>query len=269
MQMEITDSMGHKIECKKYSRIVSTVPSITETLFEFGLGESIVGTTRYCVYPEIAKLKTDVGGTKTLKFESIDSLNPDLIIVNKEENRRKEVEKLMEKYNVFVSYPLTLNDGVTLMEQLAKLLEVNSDPKVKSIINKAKIIINNLSNIKKYPIRTVFCPIWKDPWMSINNETYIHSVLTELNLRNVCASFKTRYPEIILGSLGYIDLVILPNEPFEFREEHIEELRSYETLKDAKYLLIDGSYLSWYGSRIIKGIPELVKLIYNETLKQE
>lgn len=256
----IRDRFNQNFEEYQRQRIISLVPSITETLFDLGLGNQIIGVTRYCIYPIEAQQKHKIGGTKSPKLEFIKNLKPDLIFVNEEENTIDDFEQLRQIAPTFVTYPKTVEEGFKLVYNLAKLLDVER--------NHIEFVRSNydqlLTEVKKkeFPMKSVFCPIWKDPWMTINSDTYINSMLNLFNLENIFFGKTERYPRIELSEIREdIDLILLPDEPFKFGETEEEYLKTLKHFKNSKFYLINGSYVSWYGTRILKALPYFLNLL--------
>ena len=158
-------------------RIVSLVPSQTELLYSFGLDQEVIGITKFCVHPKSwFKTKTRVGGTKKLNIKLIESLQPDLIIANKEENTKEEIQYLQSKFNVWTSDIITLKDNYEMILALGEIL--NEKTQAQAIVDE---IQTQFGKIKKFTFQNTLYLIWKNPYMSINNNTFINSILHELN----------------------------------------------------------------------------------------
>ena len=237
-------------------RIISLVPSITELLFDLGLEKHIVGITKFCIHPkEKASLITKIGGTKNPKIEVIDSLLPDLIIANKEENRSEDIEKLSQKYPVFITDVNTYDDAIEMIAcvgQIANSEELANELNFK--IEKAWSIFPLFKN------ETYLYFIWKNPWMVAGKDTFITNVLDKIGFQNATA--ESRYPEIELGSLSP-SIIFLSSEPFPFKEKHIEELKYF--YPKSKIIVVDGEMFSWYGSRMLS-TPNYIRSIQEKLL---
>ena len=227
-------------------RIVSLVPSITETLFDFGLtADEVVGRTKFCIHP--ANLLGNVaiiGGTKNLNIDKIKSLNPDLIIANKEENEKLQVEELMKDFKVWVTDVATLEDNKNFIDELGVRLDKaelarDFNEKINSIFNEIKF-----SDSKK-----VAYLIWKNPYMTIGSDTFINDVLERSGFENLCKNQK-RYPEISVEYLKEAELIFLSSEPFPFKQKHISELQ--KKLPEHVFALVDGEAFSWFGTHLMK-----------------
>ena len=243
----VKDQMGREIALPNTpQRIISLVPSITEYLVDLGLGDRLVGRTRFCVHPE-GKVQAieRIGGTKNFNFEKIDALRPDLIIGNKEENYEEGIDKLSDNYPVWMSDILNLEQNFEMMAALGditgKRLEAASW---------IKRVRRNFSRYhRKYSGRVIYM-IWHKPYMAAGRGTYINSILEYLGYENVV--LQKRYPEIdeyILRKLK-TDRVFLSSEPYPFKESHKEEFNSL--FPESLTQLVDGEAFSWYGSRLAK-----------------
>jgi ABC-type Fe3+-hydroxamate transport system substrate-binding protein len=252
--MEFTDHLDRTIFLPKpLERIISLVPSQTELLVDLGLEEKIVGITKFCVHPpHLRKSKTIVGGTKDYRFEVIDALKPDLIIGNKEENDRSGIEKLAEKYPVWMSDIVDLQDTFRMISDLGKI--TNTKPKASEIISKIED-----SFTRPFPKKgTCVYLIWENPMMAAGKNTFIDSMLSLVSFENLVKTF--RYPEIsedVLTSLSP-DFVLLSSEPFPFKEKHV--LKIQKLLPNAKVKLVDGELFSWYGSRLVQAAAYFKRL---------
>ena len=236
-------------------RIVSLVPSLTEALFELGLGQRVVGVTEWCIHPadgvrEVPK----VGGTKTPDRDAIVRLAPDLVIANHEENRRRDVEWLEAAgLRVWVTDPRTTAEGVAL---LAEVAELGASPeRVAAIVRPVEAAYARAREEAAGPRPRTFCPIWKDPWMSVGGDTYIHDLLTLCGAHNVFADEgDRRYPilteEQIVAAAP--EVILLPDEPYAFgpRDAAAFAKLPVPAADAGRIHLIDGTLVTWYGPRI-------------------
>lgn len=236
-------------------KIVSLVPSITEALFDLGLTEDeVVGRTKFCIHPaEKVKHVAVIGGTKNINADKIRALQPDLILANKEENVKEQVEALMNDFKVIVTNVETVEDNYYLLKNLGKLFHKEDKAqlfnlKIYDILNQAKTYTR---------IKTAYL-IWNKPYMTIGSDTFIHKILAETGFENLFKDRK-RYPEITTGDLAGADLIMLSSEPFPFKEKHVEELRA--VYPDKKIMIVDGEAFSWYGTHIAKCEDYFKKLI--------
>lgn len=229
-------------------RIVSLVPSQTELLFELGLGDRVVGITKFCVHPkEWFEGKKRVGGTKSVDFDKIRALNPDLIIGNKEENERSDIEALENEFPVWMSDIFDLSDAVEMIQKIGELTQ--TEAKATQISDKIIREFDALSfQIKdnKLEGKTVAYFIWKEPLFCVGSETFVNAMLESMGLRNFVT--EPRYPEFDTASEGHPDIVFLSSEPYPFKEKHIEEFQAQ--FPKSKIMIVDGELFSWYGSRL-------------------
>jgi ABC-type Fe3+-hydroxamate transport system substrate-binding protein len=248
-------------------RIVSLVPSLSEALFAFGLGERIAGVTRFCVEPkEGVAGKTKVGGTKTLDLAAVEALQPDLIIASAEENREDDVRRLIDGGRpVFVTLPTTVRGAIDLLGQLALLTD--SAEAAQPIIQEAEEALAAVREASAggEPLR-VFCPIWRNPYMTIGPGTYMHDVIAVCGGRNVFEGRDQRYPRVELSEAAALDpeVVLLPSEPYRFRERHFADFEAFPQMaavRRGNVMLVDGRMLSWYGPRIAQSLRELSALL--------
>lgn len=259
---EITDQTGETVRLpKRPDRIVSTVPSQTELLSDLGLDDKIAGITKFCIHPEhIFRSKVRVGGTKSLNIEKIRSLSPELIIANKEENLKEEIEALKEICPVYISDIKTLEDSLVMIGDIGKM--TGTEEKAAAMKRKIREDFSNLSGqCSSFRKLSVLYLIWKGPWMAAGSETFIDDLLHICGLSNVLA--QERYPELNDHDIQELkpEVVLLSSEPYPFKEKHIDELK--HLLPDSRIILADGEMFSWYGSRLLKAPAYLAKLLHS------
>jgi len=253
-----TDMMGNSVQTNyQPQRIVSLVPSQTELLFDLGLSDEIVGITKFCVHPaEWFRSKTRVGGTKTVHIDVIDQLQPDLIIANKEENTRQQIEELALRYPTWVSDIKTIADGLQMISQIGAI--TGRQERAAALI---RHISEGFAKLKKSETRRyrVAYFIWRNPWMCAGCDTFISDMIKAIGWENVLAT-STRYPEVQLGQLKdkEIDIVLLSSEPYPFKEAHIAEIK--QQLPGAAVWLVDGEMFSWYGSRMLPAAQYMAEI---------
>lgn len=254
--MRSVDQLGNSLEINHTpSRIISLVPSQTEFLYDLGLDDAVCGITKFCVHPESwYKSKTRVGGTKELKLDVIQSLNPDLIIANKEENTKAQIEELAAQFPVWVSDVNTLDDAYDMMLEIGRI--TGKGERAQDIVSE---VIRGFDQVQTSPATRILYLIWKDPYIGVAANTFINSVLEEAGFENVLAP-ETRYPQLD-KDLRYLnpEVVLLPNEPYPFNEKHKAALSLI--LPEAKVVLADGELLSWYGSRLTQTPAYLNRLL--------
>jgi len=241
------DQLGSVVQVPEYpQRIISIVPSQTELLFYLGLDAEIIGITRFCVHPhDKVLLKTKIGGTKQLNIELIKSLQPDLIIANKEENEQKQVEALVEFCPIWVSDIADLHGALDMITRIGEM--VNRVKQATKLVQTITYSFNKLCGTK-LNLRAAYL-IWRKPYMAAGAGTFIDYMLQLCGLTN--AFIQQRYPEITNEMLFEADpdVVMLSSEPYPFKEKHIAELKLI--LPRAKIILVDGEMFSWYGSRLL------------------
>lgn len=256
--MIFQDQMGFVINLDKTpQRIVSLVPSQTEFLCDIGLEQNLVGITKFCIHPESCyRSKTRVGGTKDFNIEAIRQLQPDIIIANKEENTESLVLQLREEFPVWISDVRDVPSALEMMSQLGDIL--NRKEQTQTIVTKITSDFAHLTALANP--KTVAYLIWRQPFMSINKNTFIHDVLQRAGFTNVFASKEQDYPALTLEELAAIapDLIFLSSEPYPFKEKHIAELQAI--CPRSQILLVDGEMFSWYGSRMLQTPAYLSKL---------
>jgi ABC-type Fe3+-hydroxamate transport system substrate-binding protein len=223
-------------------RVVSLVPSLTETLFDLGAGESVVAITDYCIFPPDLALPC-VGGTKNPRVEEIRALAPDLVHLNLEENLRRHGEAIEAFAPVFVSEPKSVEDVGVLIAQLGEIHH-RRDAATRLV----EALHAQLARMPRTPF-TFACPIWKKPWMWCGGDTYVSRLVEAAGGQNV-VSDRMRYPQLELEDVLALkpDLVFLPDEPYLFTDD------------DAAAIGRDvigpfpGHLFTWHGSRTLLGL---------------
>jgi ABC-type Fe3+-hydroxamate transport system substrate-binding protein len=275
-------------------RVVSLVPSLTETLFDLALGHTLVGRTDYCIYPQDKVMSVpSVGGTKNPDIARILALNPDLVMANKEENRKEDVEALRTAgVTVWLTFPKTVQDALNLMWDIMNAFENTlMVPRVR-LIEYTYDRLNTMAETREVTqALPVFVPIWLDPLMTINADTYVHDVLRVCGGTNVFADRErlyplsadlgqtspypagdsrllgrdTRYPRVTWEEVIARDphVILLPSEPFAFDESHVPIFQglNVKASRDGRIHLVDGSYLTWHGTRVAYAMNELPNVL--------
>jgi ABC-type Fe3+-hydroxamate transport system substrate-binding protein len=248
-------------------RIVSLIPSITEILFALGLDEAVAGCTVYCTQPpDKVATKVRVGGEKNPKLELIRELHADLVVANIEENVRGHIETLREwGIPVFVTYPRTVADGIRLVRDLGEVTGAGERGAALATDLAARTaeVWTRLAGCRR---ARVFYPIWRNPYMTINGDTYVHDMLAQCGGENVFAAEPKRYPEVMLARLSEArpDVILLPDEPYRFRRAHQEDfaaLGDVPAVREGRIHLVDGKLASWYGPRIADALRVLPGLL--------
>jgi len=260
MNLQAKDQLGRTVLLPDTPRrIVSLVPSQTELLHDLGLEEEVIGITRFCIHPTSwRRSKVNIGGTKKLHLDKIRQLAPDLIIGNKEENSKEDLEPLMEEFPVWMSDISNLEDALDMIESIGAI--TGKARESLTLVTGIKDAFASLEKKANSPSGTVLYFIWKDPWMAAGGDTFIGDMLRRCGLENVLDRNK-RYPELEPAMLASLkpDTILLSSEPYPFKQHHINALHSMYS--DSRVLLVDGEMFSWYGSRLLKAPSYFEKLI--------
>ena len=220
-------------------RVVSLVPSVTETLAAWGV--TPVACTRFCERPDLPH----VGGTKDPDVGRIAELAPDLVVMCEEENRREDADALARAGVPTAALAIDgVGDVAPALRMLASLVgaevEVDDPPEA-------------LDRESGERLRA-FVPIWKRPWMTLSGGTYGSSLLSAIGVDNVFGDAAERYPTVTLDEARdrAPDVVLAPSEPYPFRERHVEQLEQV-----APVVLVDGQDLFWWGARTPTALARL------------
>lgn len=288
-----TDSVPEVPVAYPPRRVVSLVPSLTESMFDLNLGDRLVGVTDYCIYPadKVARLPR-VGGTKNPDVQRIRELSPDLVLMNREENRRADAEALdAVGIPVWATHPRVVPDVFTLLWTLMESFgETSMVPRVR-LIEQTYDVVAGASRAREHMPCRVFVPIWKDPLMTFNADTYAHDLLRVCGGQNVFEARErayplkadlgetsalspedprvqgrdTRYPRVTMGEVeaAQPDVILLPSEPYAFTEADIPEFAALDVpaARNERIMLVDGSYLTWHGTRIAYALATLPGLL--------
>jgi ABC-type Fe3+-hydroxamate transport system substrate-binding protein len=282
------DPMGRAVEVPRDpQRLVSLVPSITEALFTFGWGKQIVGITNYCSEPAAAVVDTTtIGGTKNPDIAKIIALRPHVVFAVAEENRRQDVAQLEAAgIPVFVFEPRTVRHGIDMLWRIADLLDCRTE--IRPLLEEIEQDYRQTRElVAQRPRVSVFCPIWKDPYMTISQDTYVHDTLLVCGGDNVFASRQRRfplaadlgqqceaigirhqqrdrrYPRVTLEEMASLrpDVILLPDEPYRFTESDKADFSRFidvPAVRHGRVHLIDGKMVSWYGPRIGRSLRTL------------
>jgi ABC-type Fe3+-hydroxamate transport system substrate-binding protein len=224
-------------------RVISLVPSITETLFELGAGDDVVGITDFCIFPPNLTLPR-LGGTKNPRVEEIRALAPDLVYMNLEENLRRHGDAIETFARVFVTEPKSVDDVAALLEQLGAIHHRRE--------RAAELVHALRAERAALPQRefSFTCPIWKDPWMWCGGDTYVSRLVESAGGKNVLGD-RTRYPQIAIEDVLSLrpDIVFLPDEPYLFTHADAEAMRGMRVIGP-----FPGHLFTWHGSRTIEGL---------------
>lgn len=264
--MTVLDDRGQAFSATEPPlRIVSLVPSISETLAALGAGDRLVGVTRYCTDPPVLRRLAQCGGTKNPDLARIESLAPDLVFLSEEENRVQDYEWLAARgIRVFVSFPRRVHEVPGWLRRVGAVAGLAAAAETMARDSEAGIAAVERRTASAARIR-VFCPIWKKPWMTFNADTYTHSVVEACGAVNVFAGAAERYCTVTLAEVaGAVpELVLLPDEPYPFAAKDIADLSEIlapaGTAREAR--VVDGQALSWYGARTAAGLGILQRAI--------
>ncbi len=272
-------------------RVVSLVPSLTASIIDLDLPASLAGISDYCD-PEnwLQGSAKRVGGPKTPDVSKIIDLGPDLVLANPEENPREAVDAIRAAgIPVWISFPHTVRESTAELWDLIGFYQSRSAGVRLYLLEKmlgwAEAAAENRGSAARY-----FCPIWQESaggetwWMTFNDQTVSGDFLRILGGQNVFAERERRYPlEADLGQARPEDaagrdtryarvtldeivraapeVILLPSEPFAYNENHRQKL--FETLAatpaahNGRIQLVDGQALTWYGTRMLKGLEDL------------
>lgn len=274
-------------------RVVSLVPSMTESLFDLGLGAALVGITDYCIHParELEKLPR-LGGPKNPRVNDIAALRPELVLANWEENTRQAIDGLQaEGIPVWVTCPQTVQGSLEVLRELASLFHSPEAARRVDSLEKAVERAVGAARDSQKGAR-YFCPIWfsrTEPWwMTFNGRTYCSDLLAVLGGDNIFARRErryplaadlgqeaakdpgerdTRYPRVSLEEIlaGDPQVILLPDEPYAFgehsRQEICELLAETKAVRSGRVYLVDGSLITWHGTRLARALQELPPIL--------
>ncbi|MFO7588302.1 MAG: helical backbone metal receptor [Gemmatimonadota bacterium] len=247
-------------------RIVSLCPSLTELVFDLGRGADLVGVTKFCVHPAdgVASIEK-VGGTKNPKVARIVELAPDLVLLNREENRLEDAEALRAGgLRCHVSFPRTVEETAEMVRSIGAALgrAAGAEAIAAEIETRAARV---RSGARERSAVRFACLIWRRPWMAAAGDTFIDALLALAGGRNVFVDRPERYAVVSTEDLAAADpdAVLLPSEPFPFREDHAAELAGATGLPRERFALVDGELLSWHGSRTPRGIDYAESVLEN------
>ncbi len=250
------------------ARIVCVVPSITELLFDLGLGARVVGRTGFCFHPKAAvKRVPKVGGTKDFDLEKIRALEPTHLIVNVDENPRERVESAAQFIpNVVVTHPLGPMDNVGLFRLIGAIFGRGNE--AEDLAGRfERAYADAVEATRQLPRERVLYLIWKNPWMTISRDTYIARTLAAVGWEQIELQGGARYPEVdVAALLASVDRVLLSSEPYAFRPKDVAEVEAMAASSNRPSVsLIDAEMTSWYGSRAIAGMRYLSRLRSNQS----
>jgi len=246
-RMSLDDVRGRTLDLSAPPRrVVSLVPSITETLFDLGAGGDVVGITDWCIFPEGLVLPR-VGGTKNPDIEAIRALEPDLVHMNLEENLERHGVLIEEFAPLFVSEPKTIGDVLFLIMTLGEIHGTRE---------RARTIAGSIEDARASLPRRSFtfaCPIWKNPWMWCGGDTYVSRLVEAAGGTNVLAG-EMRYPPHGLDAVMALrpDVIFLPDEPYVFTSHDARDLHAITGCRIIGPF--PGHLFTWHGSRTLRGL---------------
>jgi len=233
-------------------RVVSLVPSLTETAISMGV--TPVACTRFCEQPQLRH----VGGTKNPDLDAVLALRPDMVLMDREENRREDAEALRSAgIDVHVTAVRSVADVAPMLVLLATRLAVRYEPVDPVEVDPVEAELASLAECERTTSLTAFVPIWRRPWMTISSETYGSSLLAAIGVANVFAGHPDPYPTVTLDDVSAASprIVLLPSEPYSFEPRHLDEIRA--ALPGVITLPIDGQDLFWWGARTASAVGRL------------
>lgn len=231
-------------------RVVSLVPSTTETVAALGRADWLVGVTKYCTSgaPDTA---ARIGGTKNPALAQIVALRPDAVLANTEENRPPDLDELRAQgVTVVESLPKTVAEARDVILDIGALLEAPDAAKaiaadIDAALDEAR------ANVPAQRV-VALTLIWRRPWMAIGPDTYADNLLEECGFANALSGYDERYPKLEAGLMLGADVVLLPSEPYEFTGDDLPAVA--EVVPDTPAHLVDGELLTWHGPRTAAGV---------------
>jgi ABC-type Fe3+-hydroxamate transport system substrate-binding protein len=264
----LVDASGAALRLERPpARIVCLIPSTTEVLCALGLADALVGVTAYCREPaHVVRQKARVGGEKDPDLAAIRRLGPDLVIANMEENRREDVEALRASgIPVWVTYPRTVAEMFVMIRQLGEL--TGTAARARALVEELEALVRGVAaTTAGRPPVPVFYPIWREPWMTVNRDTYVHDVLRLAGGANVFGDCPERYPTVTLAEMAARrpEVILLPDEPFRFRRVHLRDFAPWSevpAVRNGRIHFIDGTLCSWHGPRLAEALRTLPPLL--------
>jgi ABC-type hemin transport system substrate-binding protein len=233
-----------------------------------GVADRLVGVTRYCTDPaDVVATLPKLGGTKNPDLAAISSLKPDLVLMDADENRREDFSALVDRgLTVFVSHPRTVAEAAHSIERIAIALARDEAGAVQRAAIEEALRDIATGESAAHSRRRVFCPIWRNPWMGFNRDTFAHDVIAKCGGTNVCADAPQRYPRIELAAIAALDpqVILLPDEPYRFSRRDLAflaPLRETSALRLGEIHFVDGKALFWYGPRTAAALRSFRRLL--------
>lgn len=244
-------------------RLVSLCPSMTDTLFQLGVGDQIVGATRFCVHPKgLVEVVEKVGGTKDPNIARIKELKPDMVFFNKEENRKEDWQAVLDaNIACHQSHPVDVASTLEMLRDLGKVLE--REEQAESLISSIEKGRETIHVQEDTACETSWAYlIWRKPWMTVSKTTYIHGLISEVTPNNVFGNLNQPYNTISAEQLAEAspEKILLSSEPFPFKTKHIQELSDLTGLPASRFMIVDGERLSWHGAMTAAGLAYALEI---------
>lgn len=243
---------------------MSLVPSWTETLYSFGFDAEVVGVTKWCVHPrELVEKAPRVGGTKDPDVPRIVALRPDLVVANREENRREDVEALRAAgLDVWVSDVRSVDDSLREILALGGL--TGKEASARALVDRIEASRRDVEAARPREPVPAYVPIWRREWRTLSGDTYAHDVLRLAGARNVFADDPDRYPARSPGDARArgATAALLPTEPYPFHQkpQAVDEVVAAGFPRD-RVRIVDGEALTWYGAREVEGLRSVAEAV--------
>jgi ABC-type Fe3+-hydroxamate transport system substrate-binding protein len=253
----VVDDLGAEVEVpERPRRLVSLVPSLSETLWWWGLADRLVGVTDWCEMPPHAfDHASRVRGTKNPDLEAVRGLEPDLVVANEEENRELDVHRLRESgVSVYVTRVRTVADAAEALQRLGATVGVPEPGRQLAATLRRALASAGTGR----PVRTV-CAVWRDPWVWVGSDTFSGSLLAAAGARLWHPAHDARYPTVELDEVrrAVPELVLLPDEPYRFGEADRVAFAGWP----ARVRRVDGAALTWWGPRTPTALADLTRLV--------
>lgn len=261
--MQVKDDLGRTLTLpERPRRVVSLVPSVTETLAAFGLGDRLVGVTDWCTDPaELVAGLPRVGHVVSPDVARVAALEPDLVLANAEENREHAVRKLEAAgLPVHVSFPRTVLRAIGVMAEMARLT-ATEEGAAPFLADARAALLEAHGAAASHAAVSYFVPVWKDPWITANDDTYLADLLNTCGGRNVFSDEDKRYPRTTIEEAArrMPALALLPTEPYAFAEADREALVQAGVAPEV--LRVDGTLLAWHGIRTAAALRTLSRVL--------
>ncbi|MBI5498748.1 MAG: ABC transporter substrate-binding protein [Deltaproteobacteria bacterium] len=253
-------------------RVVSLVPSLTETVFALGAGGSLVGRTRYCIEPaaDVGQVPV-VGGPKDPDIPELLALRPGLVLMSVEENRREDYDRLRASgIDILPVRVRAVSDVAPVILELGRRLGAVDAARAMAaeVEGAAEAVVSFVNDIQRASAQSLlhsFCPVWREPWMVASQGTYLADVLRRVGLPSLLhlaeAPGVASYREVALDEIVEVDpgIVLLPSEPYPFGPDDRDEVLSWpiRACREQQVHLVDGRMLTWYGARTASALHAL------------